>query len=193
MYDAILPIVLVGGASRRFGRDKLREPVGGGLLVDRPIAVLREVFGPRVAVVGDCHTKVAARADRHIADRYPGTGPLGGIAAAIEASDCDVFVLPGDAPLITADLVRKILDVSVSSRDAWAVLANTDRPEPCIGLYRRTSLAALKSCLSGSLALRDAVPAHHRVLVKVDRAQAVNANTPESLRTATGVTPRAGS
>ena len=54
--EEIQPIVLVGGSSRRFGRDKLREPVAGpdgsvGWLVDRPIAALRGVFG-RVVMGG---------------------------------------------------------------------------------------------------------------------------------------------
>ncbi len=53
----IQPVVLVGGRSTRFGRDKLREPVGCARepLVQRPIRALRAVFGPRVMLVGECH------------------------------------------------------------------------------------------------------------------------------------------
>ena len=39
---------------------------------------------------------VAARADLHLPDRYPGVGPAGGILAALEQSPGDVFVLAGD-------------------------------------------------------------------------------------------------
>ena len=62
LLDLIQPVVLVGGKSRRFGRDKLREPIGESRaewLVDRPIRALREVFGARVAVVGECDADVA--------------------------------------------------------------------------------------------------------------------------------------
>src|SRR5262245_59553696 len=82
--DVFQPIVLVGGKSTRFGRDKLREVVGDGWLVDRPIAALREVFGARVAVVGECDDEVAQRGDRVITDRFPGVGPIGGIVSALE-------------------------------------------------------------------------------------------------------------
>ncbi len=186
MSDSIQPIVLVGGASTRFGRDKLREPVGGGWLVDRPIAVLREVFGARVAAVGNCDPRVAARADRHVADRYPGTGPLGGIAAAIEEFGADVFVLAGDMPVVTADVVRAILVAGAADPDAWAVLARSDRPEPCIGLYRRACLAALKAQLAGHRSLRGVVPDARMRLVPIDAGAAINANTPDALRAAYG-------
>ncbi len=85
MPASIQPIVLVGGSSRRFGRDKLREPLGGGWLVDRPIAALREVFGGHVRLVGACHPEVARRGDGVIPDSHPGTGPVGGIVSALEA------------------------------------------------------------------------------------------------------------
>ena len=186
MLEAVQPIVLVGGASRRFGRDKLREPVGAGWLVDRPIAALREVFGPRVAAVGDCGADVAARADRHIADRYPGKGPLGGVVAAMEEFAADVFVLPGDVPAITAQVVRAILCAAANDLSAWAVIAGADRPEPCIGIYRLAGLETLKGRLVGRLALIDAIPGERKTLVCVNPAVVANANTPADLRASYG-------
>ena len=35
--ESVLPVVLVGGKSRRFGRDKLVEPWGGHPIVHKPI------------------------------------------------------------------------------------------------------------------------------------------------------------
>ena len=188
MIEAILaslqPIVLVGGRSRRFGRDKLREPIGvagAEWLVDRPIRALREVFGARVAAVGECDAEVAARADLTLRDDYPGMGPAGGILAALEQSAGDVFVLAGDLPNITPGVVRAIIDgaQSVAGADAWVVLANTGGVEPCIGLYRQAVRRRLAERLSaGKASLHDLVPPERLLLVPIDPAAARNVNAP---------------
>lgn len=175
------PIILAGGKSRRFGRDKLREPYESGWLIDRPIAALCAVFGPCVAIVGDCDAAVAARADRHIPDRYPAQGPVGGILTAIESTGRDIFVLPGDCPAISAPAIRTILSCADHHPAALAILAQTSRIEPCIGLYRRGSAEALRAALAGTRALHDAIPAAHLVLVPIPPDQAVNINTPGDL------------
>jgi molybdopterin-guanine dinucleotide biosynthesis protein A len=180
--DGIQPIVLVGGMSRRFGRDKLREPVGDGWLVDRPIAVLRAVFGARVAAVGACDPAVSARADVVIDDIHPAAGPIGGIISALTAFGSDVFVLPGDLPRITPDAVARLFGAALSYPDAWAVLAGSPRPEPCIGVYRRPALEVLLRALGeGRHRLVDALPRDHVVVIEMPRECLVNANRPEDL------------
>ncbi len=189
MWESVQPIVLVGGRSRRFGRDKLREPVGdergggsGEWLVDRPIRALREVFGARVALVGECDPAVAARGDGVIADVWPGAGPAGGVLSALDATQGDVFVLAGDLLGVTAASVRAVMAEAERSGEAWAVLARSDHPEPCIGLYRRILVEALRMRLrEGRGSLHDLVPAERVRLVGIDPAEAVNINTPGGL------------
>lgn len=181
--ERLQPLVLVGGASLRFGRDKLREPVGSGWLVDRPIAALRAVFGPCVAAVGECHESVAARADLVLPDRLPGIGPLGGIVSALEASDGGVFVLAGDLPAMTETTVRQVLDAAAAAPDAPAVLAQTSGVEPCIGIYRQAALPELRrAAADGRHAMHDAIRPLRCVLVAIPPGQALNANSPDELR-----------
>lgn len=191
--------MLVGGRSRRFGRDKLLEPLGpdGELLVDRPLTALRAVFGPRVAAVGACDPRVAARFDSLIADLDPPRGPLSGVAAALQRAHMHalpsdhpaVFVLSGDLPNISAQAVHAIIDAAAHSPHAWAVLASaephqpappthTDPPiEPCIGLYRAAALPALLAALdAGQLALHAAIPAAKRQPVPLPHAVLANVN-----------------
>jgi molybdopterin-guanine dinucleotide biosynthesis protein A len=183
MDEPMQPIVLVGGRSRRFGRDKLLEPLAGGVLVDRPIAALRAVFGPRVLTVGDCDPRVAARADGAIWDRYPGAGPIGGILSALEATGIAVFVLGGDLARADAALVRAVLDRAARAPEASTVLARADRPEPCVGLYRPTAIGPLRSHLgAGRASLHDALPASAAVFTEVAPACLVNVNEPHDLR-----------
>jgi molybdopterin-guanine dinucleotide biosynthesis protein A len=181
--DAIQPVVLVGGRSRRFGRDKLREPIGdsGGWLVDRPIRALREVFGARVAVVGDCDAGVAERADTQLRDDYPGVGPAGGVLAALEQSAGAVFVLAGDLPDITASAIREIVHAasSANANDYWAVMAEAGGVQPVIALYRQTIRQRLETRLkSGMRSLHDVAPPERILLVPIPPACARNVNAP---------------
>ena len=185
----IHPIVLVGGKSVRFGRDKLREPLSGPheWLVDCSVRALREVFGARVTLVGDCHPDVAARGDDHVADRYPAVGPGGGILTALEYTGGDVFVLAGDLPYVTASGVRAVLAAAsaheTDATDATAplvVLAESNGVHPCFGLYRYAVRGALADRLQiGRGSLYDLVPSTRRLLVPVTAVETTNLNTPD--------------
>jgi molybdenum cofactor guanylyltransferase len=192
--ERIQPIVLVGGRSRRFGRDKLREHLpDGAYLVDRPIRALRAVFGPHVALVGECHADISSRGDLVIDDGYPGVGPIGGILSALEAGDAGVLVLSGDLPAITAQAVQEILRGAEQFPDAWAVLAtssgagSTLRLEPCIGLYRQRCTPLLRQALAGGhRSLHDLVPREHLATVEIAAAATANINTPGAMARWTG-------
>lgn len=182
MAAAILPVVLAGGRSTRFGSDKLLAPLGDGtVLVDRPIAALRELLGAPVVLAGRCAPAVAARGDRVLDDPHPGIGPIGGILGALCAAEGPVFVLPGDLPAITAAALRPLL---AAPRDAEtvAILAETDRLEPCIGLYLPAARAPLRAAVaSGRYALHAALAAERVRCVPIDPAAAKNANLPADL------------
>ena len=186
----IQPVVLVGGRSSRFGRDKLQAEVGDGWLVDRPIEALRAVFGRRVAVLGICDPAVAARGDLLFEEHHPGRGPAGGVLSALQQTKGDVFVLAGDLPSIDATTIRTMLDVARDADPAaYAILAQTPGDgssgggvHPCIGLYRAHAAARLAERMSlGQLSLHDAFSDDERCLVAVDAASTHNVNTPADL------------
>ncbi len=191
--ESIQPIVLVGGKSQRFGRDKLVEPVEGGLLVERSIRALREVFGPCVALVGECDPRVARLGDTVIPDRYPGRGPAGGILSALESVGArssgpwSVFVLPGDLPNIGPTLVSAILKKSTQVPGAAAILARTDSGlQPCIGMYRQACQIALVSAIPAgelrSKALRDVLRLLRTETVHCSEHEALTANYPTDIK-----------
>lgn len=150
--------------------------------MEHPIAVLREVFGPIVAVVGACHESVRQRADRAIPDPYPGVGPMGGILAALEHAGSAVFVLAGDLSRIDAHAVRRIMGAAVDSPDSWVVLGRGSRPEPCIGLYRQPMREVLRERMGrGVYRLHDAVPTDRLAMVPIDPSATANVNRPEDI------------
>lgn len=184
--DAIHPVVLTGGRSRRFGRDKLLEPVGEPPrpLVRAPIEALRAVFGPRVRIVGDADPAVALLADGIIPDALPGNGPIGGVVSALEYLGAPIFVLGGDMPAFTPAHIRRILDAAASHPDAWAVLAaNSSVLQPCAGIYRPAARSALRARLdSDRRSLHDALPGDRLVTVRISDPRALaNINTPDDL------------
>lgn len=145
----LLGAVLAGGRSRRFGRDKATEPVGGVPLVERAAQTLEEVCG-RVVIV----SSRAVRTERPtIPDLRPSCGPLGGIEAALhEAGRLGLdgaFVLACDLPLVTPDTVRMVAD-ALDGVDAAAPARDGEPPfEPLCAAYR-------VSCLERATRLLDA-------------------------------------
>ena len=101
-------IVLAGGQSRRFGRDKAVEPFQGQPLIERVIRGVSQLTDETVVVVGD-----QARGDAlpllpgiGIApDIYPGGGSLGGIFTGLSVARMPWGLVAGcDMPFINLEL-----------------------------------------------------------------------------------------
>lgn len=176
---AIQPVVLVGGKSTRFGRDKLREPWREGVLVQRPINALRAVFGPRVKLVGECDTSLRPLADGVIPDQHPGVGPIGGVISALAHTNSAVFVAAGDMPAIDTPTILALVAAFTSSPAALAIFACDPSPHPALAIYRAESLSFLRDRLARhEHALHSALPAERVVLVPCDPGALHNVNTP---------------
>ena len=73
----ITGVILVGGKSRRMGRDKAFLDVAGKSLFERVLEVFRESFD-RIVLVGDREERFAAYGLPVLPDIYPGSS-LGGL------------------------------------------------------------------------------------------------------------------
>jgi molybdopterin-guanine dinucleotide biosynthesis protein A len=146
--------VLAGGQSRRLGRDKAVEPVGGQPLIRRVLDRLSRVCDELVVVVSD-----QARGDalplgpghRVALDRYPGGGSLGGIFAGLATMRQDWgLVVACDMPFLNLDLLRYLRSQRPGYDAVVPVLAG--RPEPTHALYSRDCLPFIEDKLKvGSL------------------------------------------
>ncbi len=182
ILDRIQPVVLVGGQSSRFGRDKLVEEVDGSPLVSVPINALRAVFASRVAIVGQCDKQIAQLADTVIDDPYPGLGPVGGICAALEDSKTDIFVCAGDLVSIDEGTIRAIIEASIETPDALAYIAHDGRRHPTVGLYRSECVSFFKQSVENDkLKLGLVLDQDSICFVQVDTSSVRNINRPEEL------------
>lgn len=103
--------VLCGGASRRMGRDKALVEVDGVPLARRVADVLVAARCDRVVAVGGDGPALEALGLHVVADRWPGEGPLGGLATALAACAVgDVLVLaPCDWVAAAPEVVTRLV------------------------------------------------------------------------------------
>ena len=179
--------MLAGGESRRYGRDKAAEVVGGSSLLARAAGTLAEVL-PRVVVVSS--RAPPTRAWPHVPDLRPGRGPLAGIEAALtHAADLGLegaFVLACDLPLVDAATVRAVI-AALRPDTLAAAPARASPPgvEPLCAAYCLGCLGDVRGALD-----REEL-AVHRVFARVRGATVpvraellLNVNRPDDARRA---------
>jgi molybdenum cofactor guanylyltransferase len=134
----VLGAVLAGGSSRRLGRDKSAERVGGARLIDRAAHALR----PHCAevVVVSARSGTPAGPWRVVPDRRPGAGPLAGLEAALldaaeEGYDA-IMALACDLPLVDSEIVGTVIEGLGDAAAAAAARGGDPAFEPLCAVYR---------------------------------------------------------
>ena len=162
-------ILLVGGASTRFGSPKALARFGGETLAERGWRTLGEACEHRLAVGKSC--EALELPFPMLDDGSDVHAPIVGLIAGLEASPTDLcVVLPVDCPLVTPQL---LLDLADACRDVAR-----SRRGPLPGAYRRTTLPALKE---GGLAIHGAIARLDVAVLDVDPHLLANVNTREDL------------
>jgi molybdopterin-guanine dinucleotide biosynthesis protein A/rhodanese-related sulfurtransferase len=179
--------VLCGGRSSRMGVDKAFLVVDGRPLVVTVTAALRGAGAGAVRAVGGDAANLIGLGIDPVEDRWPGDGPLGGIATALgRAGRFDlVAVLACDLPGATAAGVRRIVTALDAAPLAGVAVPVVDgRREPLFAAWRPSVAAPVVTRL-----FRAGERAVHRVLdaagaVEVtgfDPAEVRNVNRPADL------------
>lgn len=109
-------IILAGGKSVRFGRDKISARIGRSSLIERVVSRVDPLVGEIILVVaGDRSFPELERRPkvRRVADIYPGNGSLGGIHAGLSASSSFYnIVVAADMPFLNPSLLQYLFAVS---------------------------------------------------------------------------------
>jgi molybdopterin-guanine dinucleotide biosynthesis protein A len=161
-------ILLVGGASRRFGSPKALAELDEETLAARGWRTLGAVCDERMAFgkQGDG----LALPFEVLDDGSDVRAPLAGLIAGLRAATNEVsVVLPVDVPLIGPELLRQLAD-----NCADAAVPQTG---PLPGAYRKSALPVLESRLAGGdLAIRGALEELDVVVVQLDPQALANVN-----------------
>jgi molybdopterin-guanine dinucleotide biosynthesis protein A len=167
-------VLLVGGASARFGSPKALAWLGDETLAARAWRTLGEACDDRLAV-GKCGDGLELPFEL-VDDGSETRAALAGIVAGLRAAPGRVAVmLPVDTPLVTADLLREL---AAACADAAAPTA-----APLPAAFARSALPVLERRLhEGRLALHEALDELDTRRIEVDEALLANVNTPDELR-----------
>lgn len=176
--------VLVGGASRRMGRDKATLELDGTTLTERVARCLRSGGAREVLVVGGAGDRslVAPPTTRWVPDRWPGRGPVGGIATSLLAAREDVVVVVAcDLPELQPSTATRL---ALLAADVDVAVARSERGrEPLIAAWSRRARPVLESALADerSASVHGVLDGLEVVELPVAAAEVVNLNRPEDL------------
>ncbi len=165
-------VLLVGGASTRFGSPKALADAGGETLAERGWRTLGDACDERLAVgkAGELALPFDV-----IDDGVDVRAPIAGVVAGLRAAANDVCVfLPVDCPQVTADVIRAL---GRACRDA---AVTSEGPLP--GAWARSALPVLERRVrEGRLALVRAYEELDVAELELDPELVADADTPEEL------------
>jgi molybdopterin-guanine dinucleotide biosynthesis protein A len=168
-------VLLVGGASSRFGSPKALARFQGEMLAVRAHRVLAEAF-ERVVAVGKERDALPLPFPV-LDDGREERAAIVGVAAGLRLAETDTCaILPTDMPLVTAQLMRSL---AAAAEGVDAAVVQTG---PLPGAYRRSALPVLERRIAaGDLALRKALEELETRVIGWGGDELRNVNTPADL------------
>ena len=167
-------MLLVGGASTRFGSPKAFARFDGETLAERAWRLLGETCDERIAVGKQADALALPFAV--LDDGTDVRAPIAGVVAGLRAAAHELaVVIPVDMPLLDRAALQELADACLD-----VAVAHTG---PLPGAYRKTALSALEQALAaGELGLRDAIAALDVAVVQLDAGALLNVNTPDDVQ-----------
>jgi len=150
--------VLAGGGGRRLGGEKPLAVLGGGPLIERPLAAAREA-GLEAIVVAKRSTRLPPLAEPVLYEPERPRHPLCGVIAALELAARRspapaVVTLACDMPFLTGALLGWL-----ASLDGVAMAEVGGRPQPLLARCLPEQLPILRAALGEQRSLRAAIGA----------------------------------
>lgn len=181
-------VVLTGGESSRMGRDKASLKLSAGLTFSQIICSrVPEVPERFLSVRGS--SGVEYPGFKVVADRYPGTGPMGAVLSVMECfGGTHLLVLACDMPEFSKDEAERLLDL-YQGEDAL-VPSVMGRWQPLAAVYSAKMAPRFAESLAlGNYRMRDAISGSDYRILEIDEEHAgnyLNINTPQEFENYAG-------
>ncbi len=143
--QSITGIILAGGKSSRMRTDKGFVSFKEKPFVNHIVDALKPLV-KNIMIVSD-HSQYDSLGYKRVEDVFPEAGPLSGLYSGLLQSGSDLnFVLSCDVPLITSEILKKLLNAY--TKEVNAVVCKADaRIMPLVGLYNKNCIAVCKKLL----------------------------------------------
>lgn len=182
--------ILCGGKSRRMGFDKCRIQIGDRLLLQILGDRLLTVFNQVILIVDEAE-KFSDLPFLAYPDIFPGTGPLGAIYTALQASSSEhVFITACDMPHIHDPLIQQMKKTILEESVAGVVCRKAGYVEPLYAFYGKSMMPSMENLIrEGRYKILDAIMQNPMHILEEEEWRALsdtdlflNLNTKEDLR-----------
>jgi molybdopterin-guanine dinucleotide biosynthesis protein A len=141
------------------GVDKAFLSLGEELLIERQLRILRETGAGELLISGRREADYSGLDVRVVYDRRPECGPLGGLAALLQAAEFSpVLVVAVDMPNVSVEILQRLLSHSTEAMGCVPVTGTGY--QPLAAVYPKAALAIAEDHLArGQYAVRTFVEA----------------------------------
>ena len=115
-HSNILPVVLAGGKSKRFGEDKSQTQLGSKILIDYILSEIINDFNEVIIVANDPIKHLSSNKITKIEDYKKDLGPLGGVLSAMKWVKDNhkkyqwIVTFPSDTPFFKISVLNEFFN-----------------------------------------------------------------------------------
>jgi len=152
-HNNILPVVLAGGKSKRFGEDKSQVKLGRKILIDYILSELIDEFNEILIVANDPIKHLPSNKIKKIKDFKKDLGPLGGIFTAMKwAKDNNksykwIVSFPSDTPFFKKNILNNFFEKVNEKESELFFMTFNDKRHNIFGLWSTSLIDQLEKDL----------------------------------------------
>ncbi|HOP48237.1 MAG TPA: molybdenum cofactor guanylyltransferase [Desulfobacteraceae bacterium] len=175
LAENVTGVILAGGKSSRFGKNKALEKIEGMTIIEKVCEILRPVFS-HLLIVTNTPDEYSFLNIPMTGDLIKGLGPIGGVYSGLCAMTTEAgFFVACDMPFLNRKLICHMVDISPGYD---AVVPKIDWMfEPLHALYTKQCIPAIKSTID--LRKRQIINCLNDIHVKYVSEQEIRAFDPE--------------
>ena len=140
-HNNILPVVLAGGKSQRFGKDKSQAKLGDKILINYILSEIISDFKEIVIVVNDPIEHLKSEKIIKIRDSKKDLGPLGGVFSAMKWIKDNrkkyqwIVTFPSDTPFFKTSILEEFLNKINKKESELFFMKSNEKRHNIFGLW----------------------------------------------------------